>query len=253
MPAKFLLEIPITQKLLSQYQGYQHQLANGVSQPFLNRHVADLLIFQEALRLGGLTAEYHFKIVPNLRREFALLKSGSLVTSPRLITNGMFADQFHQSAAIIKPGEFKKLIYGLSSNKALMSVTKIDELKKFSAVLVDGWVSDQNKLKKLGISNITTTYNYPSIFKLIKFRNIDFTLLDLPSSNDLSEGYEGIKLIPVPNIVITLDDSRHFIISKNHVDSELIRGALEKGIAILRKNGDIKKYYQQAKFLQSSI
>ncbi|WP_440875343.1 hypothetical protein [Thalassotalea sp. PLHSN55] len=245
--ANEVIDIPITQTLLSEYHAYQQEFKVKKEQAFLKRTVADLLIFQQALIAGGITAKLNYLIVPNLKREFLLLKHGEIVASPRIISEGSVSDDVKLSTAIIKKGNFKKLMYGLKSNQKLMSANNLDDLKELRAVLASGWKYDKEKLTQLGFKHIITTYNYPTIFKLIKHRDIDFTLLDLPSRENMLKYYQGIELAPVPNIIITLPNSRHFMISRNHADSEKVSQALTKGIRILHENGTIKKYYQQAK------
>lgn len=57
---------------------------------------------------------------------------------------------------------------------------------------------------------------------------------------------EDVELIANEHLVVLLNDSRHFAVSRLHPEGERAFAALQKGLAILREQGRITSAYQQA-------
>lgn len=104
------------------------------------------------------------------------------------------------------------------------------------------------KLKKL----INTT-KWKFIVRMVDAKRGDFLLAPFQSTKDLSFVTEGVKLVPIQNLKVGLNGSRHFGISKNYKNSKEIFEALNKGIKILRKEGIIKKAYEQSGFFNENV
>ena len=220
---------------------------------FGNRNVADLIIIKQALNSAGLPVEFDFYTTPNTARSINLVMDGSAVLVHQDIFSMAFNNKVFMSSPIVRRGEFIKGLYGLKTNEQLMRVKTLEDISKLSAVCSDKWRVDWRTLKKLKPRLLINAPRYGHFFNVIKFRKIDFTLLEFQQDVSKPIRYNDIELVAVPGIKIALDDSRHFMISKKHPDGTLIFEALEEGIGILRQKGLIKKYLEDVKFLRNDL
>ncbi len=216
----------------------------------MTQGVANLIIIKQALHAAGLPIEYKFINSPNAERGFWLVKEGNAVISSLTAYPETFNDDAYMSSVIIAPREIIKGIYGLPSNYELMNVTSLEQLQQFSAVIHMAWSQDIITLQKLQLNTLVLAHDYDSIFKQIKFRHIDFTLLDIPKRENKNRFLNGIELKLVPNVALELAGARHFIVSKKHANGTIVFNALEEGLKILRAKGLINKYYQEINLLQ---
>jgi len=101
--------------------------------------LAHLVIMQQALYKGGLDIDFDFVISPNHKRSGALLSSGKAVISSFFSYAEAQPKDTYISSAVMAPRTLRKGIYGLASNKALMRVKSLDDLKPLKSVLVKAW------------------------------------------------------------------------------------------------------------------
>ena len=59
----------------------------------------------------------------------------------------------------------------------------------------------------------------------------------------------SLEVKAVPGIALTFNDSRHFVVSKNHPDGRAAFDALQKGLSILASKNRIKQAYIEAGFI----
>jgi len=218
------------------------------TQQFVN-----LVIIKQALHKGGISVDFDFVVSPNSRRAFSLLRNNKAVLMPMLIFKNAIPNDLLSSSPLITSNNLLKGIYGLKSNKSLMAVTNLTQLQQHSAVTKADWKQDISILKQLNLKSVDTVNQYITIYKRIAFRNTDFTLLDFPFNKQNMQQSGEIKLYPVPNLAIELKGSKHFVFSKSHPDSKRLLQAFEKGLVIMKKDGLIQKYYQQAKIIRTDL
>ena len=218
-----------------------------------DRHVAALVIIKQALLAGGLPVEFEMIEVPNSAREKLLVRSGTAVMSSQDLFDIAFPKDVFMSSPVIPRGSFVKGIYGLKENTALRSVQNLEQLRKFSAVSDSNWLVDWLTLNEIGLKHLAGATTAEAMFKLVAFRNIDFTLWEFPPSRDLSVTVKGITLHPVPNLVVVLKGSRHFMVSRKHPDGPRVFEALEKGLAVLHAEGRIARYLTDVGFYNPAV
>ena len=217
------------------------------------RSNANLIILSKALKAGGLPVVFEFLETPNSARARTTLQNGKAVISSQDFFSITFSDDVFMSSGIIPKGEFVKGIYCLESNEELSNITTLEELKQFTGVSLPHWKVDWMTMEQLELKELIEVSKYGFLFNLIQKRGVDFTLLEFPNGEDLSQKFGDVTLIPVPKIMIALNDSRHFMISKQHPDGELVYEALEKGLAILREEGFIERIMSEVKVYRDDL
>lgn len=212
------------------------------------RIIADLVIMTQAFEKSGAEFELEFIIAPNHKRAIAMVNSGEVVITGSDLFRNVLPESAFISSAIIREGETSKAIFGLSSNKKLMSVKTLNDLQQLSAVSLPNWRTDWAIMSALNVKELHAVNRYQLALNLISERGIDFTLRNLPTEpgeiiiNDVSMSFvDGVK--------INLPGSRHFLISKAHPLGAQVYEKLEAGLLILRKENKIKTFMQNSNIL----
>ncbi|WP_286269351.1 hypothetical protein [Thalassotalea hakodatensis] len=240
------------------YEDYQHFL-NGrnvldikdFSGKTIRRDVVDMIIAQQALTLGGF--KHTFKYHPGKLnfRNTKMIQQGTLLIS---FDSYWFADanalteHVYISAPVIRKGEYVAGIYTSPNNKAVLAINSLDDLKQFTAISTPKWRTDWRTLESLPIKQLIREDEWLSQARLTNIQWVDFMLMAFHSTPDKSFTLDKIHLVPVRNVGVVLNDSRHFVISKKHPLGQQAFIAINKGLTLLRKKQLITKAYTQAGF-----
>jgi len=217
----------------------------------IRRDVVDMIIAQQALRLGGF--KHSFRYIPGKVnfRNTRMLQDGKLLISFDsywLKDAEDLKEHIYISDAVIRNGEYIAGIYTSPNNKAVLSITTLADLESFTAVSTPKWKTDWATLKALPLKKLVREDEWLSMARMVNLGWIDMMLMPFHSSPDKSFTMEKIHLIPVPNVAVILKDSRHFVISQKHPAGYSAYQAIEKGMKQLRKVKAIELAYTQAGF-----
>ena len=217
----------------------------------IRRDVVDMIIAQQALKLGGF--EHSFSYAPGKVnfRNTKMLELGQLLISFDsywLNDANAMREHLYVSDAVIRQGEYIAGIYTTPKNKDVLSINKLEDLSAFSAVSTPKWRTDWLTLSNLPIKELVREDEWLSMARMVNMQWVDFMLMPFHSTADRSFTLESIKLVPVPNVAIALYDSRHFVISKKHPYGEIAFHAIQRGLKQLRAQKKIVAAYQQARF-----
>ncbi len=224
---------------------------NNFSGKNIRRDVVDMIIAQQALKLGGF--KYTFTYAPGKVnfRNTQMLQNGELLLSFDSYWKKdaiPLADSIYISEEVIRNGEYVAGIYTSPKNKKTLSVKKRTDLADLTAVSTPKWRTDWQTLQELSLKDIVVQDSWLSMVRMVNLQWIDFILMPFNSTPDKSFTMDKIHLVPVEGIAIALRDSRHFVISKLHPKGAEAFQAINKGLRILREKGTISKAYEQAGF-----
>ncbi|TYK64631.1 hypothetical protein CWS31_014670 [Colwellia echini] len=217
----------------------------------IRRDVVDMIIAQKALRLGGFNDSFNYAAGKVNFRNTKMLQNGkSLISfdSYWLKDSQPIAKYVYISDEVIRNGEYVAGIYTSPENSKTLALNSLSDLTQLTAVSTPLWRTDWSTLEELPLKELIRDDSWLSMVRMVNLLWIDFILMPFNSTPDLSFTMGVIHLVPVPNIGILLKDSRHFIISKAHPKGEAAFIAINKGLKMLRENGDIERAYQQAGF-----
>ncbi|MBY0418111.1 MAG: hypothetical protein K2W88_08650 [Pararheinheimera sp.] len=218
---------------------------------FMRRDVADMVLLQQALKLGGF--DNNFKYLPGKVnfRNTKMLESGELLLSFDtywLSDANKLADKLYISSPIVKRGHYMAGIYSSPQNTKVFAINALNDLKQLTAVSTPKWHTDWATLSALPLKELIREDEWLSQARMVHMQWVDFMLMPFYPSTDGSFVLEQIKLQLVPGIAVLLDDSRHFVISKQHPQGKQAYTALNKGLALLEQQGRIEQLYSQAGF-----
>jgi len=217
----------------------------------IRRDVVDMIIAQQALKLGGF--EHTFVYAPGKLnfRNTKMLQMGRLLMSFDsywLLDAKALNKDVLISDAVIRNGEYIAGIYTSPKNKAVLSINSIEQLSELTSVSTPKWRTDWQTLEALPIKELIREDEWLSMARMVNMQWIDFLLMAFNSTPDQSFVMDKITLIPVKNIGIVLRDSRHFVISTKHPFGQQAFQAINIGLKKLRATKCIVRAYTEAGF-----
>lgn len=222
------------------------------------RDLTDYLLLRRALTLGG----NHLPIVTepwldvSYDRVLLRLRAGHAA----IFSNGIWREdipvgdpQLSVSSPLFEYGEMEVGIYMSPNNPNLHTTKSLNDVKKLSAVSSKQWRPDWIALQQLGLDRLYDNVYWESMLKMVRSQRVDFMLIGFSNREDLSYKAVGITLKPVPGLKVKLAGSRGWVISKTNQCGVDVYQALEKGLEILRKSGEIKRAYREAGVINEAV
>ncbi|MCE0555490.1 hypothetical protein [Motilimonas sp. E26] len=220
------------------------------------RDVVEVVLVQQALKFGGIdtpvrfiTADSHARIIKQVLAGRAVLAGNSIWLD--LLTSS--EELLYVSEPIIENGQFEAGLYTIESNKTALKAKGMDEVRSLIAVSSKAWIIDWQTLNAMKMRKLINTVKWSSMVKMVNIGRADFLLAPFQPTPDMSFDPEGVKLIPIPNLKIGLQGSRHFAISKRHPQGKAVAEALDRGIAIMKDKGLVKQAYEDSGFFNTKV
>ena len=211
---------------------------------YIRRDVVDMIIAQQALSLGGFTKPFRYHKGNVNYRNTKLLEDGQLLLSFDSVWSvdaKQLVESVYISDPVIRDGEYFAGIFTSPNNKKVQQVKQLADFKQLTAVSTPRWQTDWQTLSALPLKELLREDEWLGQVRTVSMQWVDFMMMPLMPSLNNRYSLENIELVAVPNLVLQLNDSRHFIISKNHPDGKAAFVAIQKGLAQLRKTGAIEK------------
>ena len=224
---------------------------NDFSGPYVRRDVVDMIIVQQALRLGGFQHRFKYgqgKV--NYRNKQMLIKGKLLLSfdSYWLLDANDISEYVYISEPVINNGEYFAGIFANPNHPTIFTLASKEQLKNYTAVSTDKWKTDWKTLSELPLKKLVKEDGWVSQARMVEKMWVDFFLMPFQKNENSIYQLQDIKLKPVNNVAILLKDSRHFVVSKNHPLGNLAINAINKGMSKLRVEHKIYKAYKQAGF-----
>ncbi len=217
--------------------------------------LGEFLLFCQALRIGGLDAELNAQGSPAYIRLVRELKNAHLSALGFAVwAHDVDEKHFYVTRPLLRAGDFVKGLYALPGNKKALAVTHKSQLKHFTVAANPNWFLDKATINCLGLQPVSAP-NYVSMFRIVAAKRADFVLVTFPQTQDLTitDREAGISLVPVPHIKIVLREALHFVVSKSHPRGLEVFNALQKGLAVLEKDGTVAYVYETLGFFNPVI
>jgi hypothetical protein len=216
------------------------------------RDTVELILFQQALQLGGLREAIRFSAIDNYARNIIEVEAGHATA---LGTTVWAADTSPNKATLsaptIREGEYQVGFYTTEHNQKVLQAN-FKQLQKLTAISNTAWKNDIQILEQLGISKIESAPTYIQIVKMLNAGRGDFMMASFKGKSDLSIDVEGIRLLPIQGMKIAMPGSRHFLVA-NTAQGQQVLTALNIGLAQLRKEGRIRRAYTDAGFFNPKV
>ncbi|NTS78222.1 hypothetical protein HR060_15325 [Catenovulum sp. SM1970] len=218
---------------------------------YSRRDVAEIILMQQALSIGGLKQKLDFKVVQGYDHSLQLVTAAVAVIrgSPLWGADASrYPEQLYISQNLVKPGEFNVGAYTRKANTIALGSNDYASLTQLTAVSSRSWVIDWRTLKRMKMHQVIDVQTWPKMVEYVATGKADFTLAPFQSTPDMSLTVGDHTLIPIPNVKVALYGSRHWIVSKQHPKGEAVFKALRQGIAELLEADTINRAYQESGF-----
>ncbi|MCA1930999.1 hypothetical protein [Rheinheimera sp.] len=250
-PLNIYIRDDVYQDYLSFLNGRDVLDLKDFSGSYMRRDVADMVLLQQALKLGGFHQSFQYLPGKVNFRNTKMLESGELLLSFDtywLSDANKLSDKVYISSPIVKRGQYMAGIYTNPQNTKVLAIKELSDLAELTAVSTPKWHTDWATLSALPLKELIREDEWLSQARMVYMQWVDFMLMPFYPSKDGSFALEQIRLQLVPGIAVLLDDSRHFVISKQHPQGKSAYAALNKGLALLEQQGRIEQLYTQAGF-----
>lgn len=196
------------------------------------------------------------QLIHNLphRRRLTAISTGEVDVSgstifPEGIANVAGESQLLLSDPLLNTGEFEKAIFTLPNRSDVLSVRTLEELRRFSAVIVKNWRVDLVTLQGMGLKSVATTSKTSHYEQMIRVGRADFTISEF--SSHLNQPWAK-NFVRVPEIKIGLMSKRVFPVAPDRKD---IVSALNDAIQNLRtlEPNNLKALLTRAGFFDTEI
>lgn len=220
------------------------------------RDVVELVLVQQALRLGGwregirpVEATAYSRILREIADGRALV-SGTTAWRADLAPLGA---EVYISRALIGPGQSVAGFYTVPGNVRALAARNLDEVRQLRAVSNRQWRADWEVLSRLGLQELYDVAAWPSMVAMLAAGRADVVLAPFQPGNTMQFKTGGVTLVPVPNIKVSLPGSRHFAVSLLAPQGHEAAQALDRGLALLQQRGVIRRAYEQAGFINPRV
>lgn len=219
------------------------------------RDVIELIFLQQALKIGGFIHNISFiESSSSYKRILVEVGEGRVLMSAN--TNWLAdvnSELCYTSEVVIADGEFEAGFYTAQSNTNAMRTRTLQDLRKLIGISNKAWTADWQALSLLNLKDLENVPKWETMVKMVNKKRVDFLLAPFQQTKDMSLTYDGIVLVPIPNIKISLSGTRVFVVSKKHPLGAQAIQALNKGLIRMKKKGLIRKAYEQSGFLNSKV
>lgn len=256
LPAKAETLMYIRDDVLENYNKFLngrdvHSIKNFESQ-FVRRDVVDMIIVQQALKLGGFDANFQYAAGRLNFRNTKLLEQGRLLLSfdSYWLADALTLKEYvYISKPVIRQGEYHAGIFASPQHPTIFSLTQKKQLSQYTSVSTPRWKTDWQTLNALSLKELIREDEWVSQANMVSNQLVDFMMMPFNSDGQDVYKLEKIVLKHVPNVALLLDDSRHFVVSKSHPLGSKAYQAIDRGLEMLRSQNRIESAYRQAGFL----
>ncbi len=218
----------------------------------MRRDVVDMVLALQALKLGGFDKGFNYQIGKVTLRNTNILERGKQLLS---FDTYWYADAekiseyAYISEPVFRKGEYLAGVFAHPENRKVFNINSLEDFTKFTSISTPRWHADWETLKSLKLKKLYQDDEWLQQIRAVDKKWADFVLLPFMPAVNNHYKLHSLELLAVPGIALTFNDSRHFVVSKNHPDGQDAYLALQKGLAILSEQKRIKSAYIEAGFI----
>lgn len=218
----------------------------------LTRHNMELLVFQNALVLGGCDCRIvytKYDVATTNARSLVDVNAGRLLSYP---VAGFRSDSRSSggsffSEPVLEDDAFQVGLYTDASRKDVLSVTDPAQARLLTFVAAENWEIDIRVLKEKGLRFVTTS-DWISALGLIRAGRADVIMQPFSSRPDLSFEDPQLKarFLPIPGLRMRFGHGRHYVVSMRHPEGPWFLQRLNAGLRKLRSSGKLAELQRLA-------
>jgi len=223
--------------------------------PHARRDVVEFLLLQQALALGGQTQPLALLSMPSSARLQLEVRAGHAVCSATSYWREDFPAAEQEllfSQALLGDGEFEVGLYTAPGNARALAARSLQDLRALTFLSNRDWRVDWRTLEQLGIGKLLHAGNWDLMPRMVASGRADVLLAPFQSGADLALEVRGVRLVPIPGLKIGMRGTRHYLLSARHPQGQAVKAALDAGLMQLRRQGVLRKAYEQSGFINTA-
>ncbi|MBY0574874.1 MAG: HAMP domain-containing histidine kinase [Undibacterium sp.] len=188
------------------------------SGPHSRRDVVELALFIRTTKAILPNVALNMHPVDSYAAGIEQLRSGvldALATTSWASDLEPYQAEINISSDIIQEGQSQVGIYSRANNVLALSCKNLQDFSLLRIVSNRDWSADWNTLHNLGNNQCVDIKTWRQMVYMVSSGEVDALLAPFPNGDDLQIEVEGCKLVPIPNIKLSLCGSRHFAANKN--------------------------------------
>lgn len=218
--------------------------------PHARRDVMELAVLMREIRrqLPGTVTE----LVPidSYQRALVELRAGRVsalgTTVWRLDLDALGQDVI-PSAALLQEGDFVVGLFAAPGNSKALQTRSVAALRMLTAVSNSDWSVDWHTLQSIGFRQIHDVKTWRQMVLSVARGRTDVLMAPFPNQDDLVLEAEGVRLLPVKDVAIALQGSRHLAAART-TGGQAIADKVFPALAALARNGSLKRAYRECGF-----
>lgn len=181
----------------------------------IQRITMDIMVICNAVKQAGYAAKLKLIPYPNVTRGLQQSINGQthMVAQTLFKTDHLKETQILISKPVIRNGEFQVGIFTTRNRPKILKAKSAEDFRKLKGVTVRSWKTDHKTMVSMGIEKIALLPTRDLIAKFIRNHRADFTLSYLKEPVVTRIGGE---LIRIPNVKVSFQETRSFIIPKDN-------------------------------------
>lgn len=256
------ITVQVPYDVLSDYkafvQGRDVTLITDYNSDYARRDVIDMVLFEQALRLGGFDGELRFLEVP----EGSYIRLGRVLRQGRVVAMGTTVwksgidasdDRVLMTAPLVRQGEFEVGLYSTPDKIKQLSILPLSELVHYRVVSNRNWVQDWDTLSRLGFDHIIHADQWMTMVQMLSRDRADITLAPFHPGEGMAIEVDSTRLLPLPHRKVRFNGSRHWVVSATHANGVQTFRQLQGGLSILRQQKRVTKAYRQSGFFHPEV
>lgn len=256
-PAAIILVPPIVYQDFKHYtDGKNIKDIDFYGGPRARRDVIEVVLMYQALSLGGFNQPVELQSVDSYKRILHMLGDGkALMAANSVWLEDLSAkdDRYLVSDALIRNGEFEVGLYTRPDKVAAITLKSAADLSSLTAVSSRNWTTDWRTLETLPLKSLYDAPLWYSMVKMVVANRADLLLAPFQPNESMALQVKGERLMPVPNVKIRLDGSRHWVLSRKHSLGADAWTALQSGMEQMHARGRITRAYQESGTFNSQV
>lgn len=212
----------------------------------LNRHLMELLVFQNALVLGGCRCQIRFQPYATQTtnaRTLIDLQQGRLLASPvaGFRSDSRVVGDVHVSDAVLEDDAFKVGVYTHVSRADVLAIRDPAAVRQLTFVVVESWEVDLRVLTERKLRHVKAV-NWSSALRMLEAGRADAILQPFSNRADMSfdEPSLGLQFKPIPGMKMNFGHGRYYFVSRHHPDGEWFVERLNAGLRRLKADGRLQ-------------
>jgi signal transduction histidine kinase len=144
------------------------------------------------------------------------------------------------SDAIIADGASIVGLYTRANDLRILSCQTLEQLRECSFISNRDWSADWTTLEKLQVRKIIDVKTWRQMVYLVSAGEVDILLSPFSLTQDLRITFDDCQFLPIPNVRLALDGSRHFVASQNGIGKQIADSVFPDLISLV-ENGTFEQ------------